>query len=242
MNRALVLLLCATLTACGRTAADAPLPGYAEAELVYVAASSAGRLQTLSVRRGQQVRAGALLFTLDPDAEALAREGAAARSERAAALAVDLRKGRRPSEIAAIDQQLAQAAATLAASTSALDRQRGLVEQGFVAAQQLDTLLATRDRDAARVHELQAQRVTALAAARSDEIAAATAEARGARADLALARWHEGEKQRHAPADALVFDTLFQPGEWVPSGQPVLVLLPPGAIKVRFFVPQPLLA
>ena len=28
-------------------------------------------------------------------------------------------------------------------------------------------------------------------------------------------------------------------GEWVPAGSPVVVVLPPGNVKVRFFVPEP---
>jgi HlyD family secretion protein len=236
------LLLCALLTGCGGPPAEPSLSGYAEAELVYLAAPSAGNLQMLAVQRGDQVKRGQSLFALQAEAESLAREGAAARSERATAQVADLRKGRRPDEIAAIDQQLAQAQATLAGSSSSLQRNQKLVDQGFIAPLQLEGLVAARDRDAARVRELQAQRRVAVEAARADQIAAAAAEARGSQADLALARWHETQRQRNAPVDAQVYDVMYRVGEWVPAGTPVLALLPPGAVKLRFFVPQPLLA
>lgn len=231
-------LLPALLAGCGRPAAEAPLPGYAEAELVYIAPAAAGRLQTLAVRRGDSVQAGQPLFALAPDAEQHGREAASARRERAQAQTDNLLKGRRPSEIAAIDQQLVQARAALEVSTATLQRNRQLVDTGFQAPLRLDELLAARERDAARVQELQAQRATAVAAARADEIAAARAELRAADADLALARWREAETQRVAPQAGLVFDTLYRPGEWVPAGAPVLALLPPGALKLRFFVPE----
>jgi HlyD family secretion protein len=233
----LVVALCG----CQRVDSEAPLAGYAEAELVYLAPSAAGTLQQLTVQRGDRVSAGQLLYLLDADAERLARESAQAHHARAAATTANLRKGRRPNELAAIDQQLAQARATLAASTATLQRNQQLVEQGFVAPLRLEELLATREHDAARVRELQAQRASAVDAARSDEIAAATADEHGALADLALARWREGQKQRSAPVDALVYDTLFRVGEWVPAGAPVLALLPPGAVKLRFFVPETML-
>jgi HlyD family secretion protein len=35
---------------------------------------------------------------------------------------------------------------------------------------------------------------------------------------------------------------MYRVGEWVPAGAPVVALLPPGALKLRFFVPEPLLA
>ena len=162
-----------------------------------------------------------------------------ARNERARAQADNLRKGRRPLELQALDEQVAQAKAALAASTTTLHRNRQLVSQGFLAPLRLDEFVAQRDRDLARLTELQAQRAQAAQASRSDEIAAAAAESRGTQADLALARWREGQKQRSAPTDAAVFDVMYRLGEWVPAGAPVVALLPPGALKLRLFVPEP---
>jgi HlyD family secretion protein len=221
---------------------DAAMSGYAEAELVYVAPSAAGTLQSLAVKRGDRVTRGQLLYALDVDSEAIGRDAARARSEQAAAQAEDLRKGKRPLELQQLDQQLAQAQATLANSVATLASNERLVAQGFVSALTLESLRAARDRDVARVKELQAQRALGGQAARRDEIAAAAAATRGAQADLALAQWREGQKQRTAPADALVFDVMYRVGEWVNAGAPVVALLPPGALKVRFFVPEPALA
>jgi HlyD family secretion protein len=135
-----------------------------------------------------------------------------------------------------------QAQAALAASTSALERQTGLVQQGFQSPARLDELRAARDRDAARVRELQAQLANARLAARRDEIAAADAEARAAAADAQLAGWRQGQATRTAPRAGQVFDVLHRPGEVVAAGAPVVALLPDGALKLRFFVPQPELA
>lgn len=45
-------------------------------------------------------------------------------------------------------------------------------------------------------------------------------------------------KIRSAPSSAFVFDTLFRVGEWISPGQPVVSLLPPENVEVRFYVPQ----
>jgi HlyD family secretion protein len=55
---------------------------------------------------------------------------------------------------------------------------------------------------------------------------------------LTKAEWDLSQKRQNAPQAGLVFDTLFRPGEWVPSGRPVVALLPPGNVKVRAFVPE----
>ncbi len=42
-----------------------------------------------------------------------------------------------------------------------------------------------------------------------------------------------------APADGVVQDVFFRPGEMVNAGQPVVALLPPENRKVRFYVSEP---
>jgi HlyD family secretion protein len=235
------LVLALALAACGARE-DGRFTGYAEADLVYVAPGIAGTLQSVAVARGQRVAKDAVLFALDTDAEAAARAAAEARLAAAAAQAANLRKGRRPPEVRAVEQQLAQARANLEASTAQLARSEKLVEQGFLSPLQLDTLRSAQERDLARVRELEAQLVVARQAARPDEIAAAEAQRRAAAFDVEQSRWREEQKRRTAPVAALVFDVLFRVGEWVPAGAPVIALLPDGALKLRFFVPQPQLA
>ena len=149
LRRATRLLLAAgagLLVACGPAPGEAPMSGYAEAELVFVAPPTAGLLQTLAVQRGDRVGTGQLLYKLEADAQTLARDAAAARQERAEAQAQNLRKGKRPAELQAIDQQLAQARAAQAVSQAALQRQQQLVAQGFVSACLLYTSDAADER------------------------------------------------------------------------------------------------
>ncbi|MCM5679606.1 HlyD family efflux transporter periplasmic adaptor subunit [Schlegelella sp. S2-27] len=230
------------LVACDHASQTPAMSGYAEADLVYVASPGAGTLRRLAVQRGQRVEPGQPLYALDADAEALAGAAARARSERAKAQEQNLRKARRPAELRAVAQQLAQAQAALAGSSSALERNRRLVDDGFVAPIRLEELVAARDRDAARVREVEAQLALATQGARPDEIAAAAAEVTAAEADAALADWQAGEKQRSAPVAGQVFDVMYRPGEWVAAGAPVVALLPAGALKLRFFVPEPALS
>ncbi len=63
---------------------------------------------------------------------------------------------------------------------------------------------------------------------------AAAARLRG----LEQADWRFVQKEQSSPATGLVYDTYFRPGEWVAAGAPVLSLLPPEYMKVRFFVPE----
>jgi HlyD family secretion protein len=225
------------LTACD-AAPPAGYPGYVEGEFVRVGAPLAGTLQHLAVARGDGVAKDAPLFTLESDQERAAQAEAQARVRQADATLANLQKARRPPEIAAVRAQLAQAQAALRQSEADLVRTEKLVADKFISPQQRDQALAARDRDRARVAELTEQVRIANLPARSDEIAAAQAEANGARDALAQAQWRVAQKAQTAPVAGRVTDTLYRPGEFVPAGAPVVALLPPGNVKVRFFVPE----
>jgi HlyD family secretion protein len=228
------------LAACS-PAEDTAFTGYAQGEMVYVAAPVGGQLKSLAVARGDVVAAGAPLFKLDVDPQVFARAEAAARAAQSAAQAANLKSGKRPSELRVLEDQLAQARAAAVASDELLRRNRELVARNFVSASVLDELVARRDADAARVAELRAQLQVAREAARPDEIAAADAGAAAAQAALAQSRWRELQTAQVAPTAATVFDTLYRVGEQVPASAPVVVLLPPDNLKLRFFVPEPVL-
>src|SRR5437660_1590478 len=75
-----------------------------------------------------------------------------------------------------------------------------------------------------------AGRLEKLAVAKADVAAAAAAKQR--------ADWNVEQKTQVAPRAGLIYDTLYWEGEYVTAGTPVIALLPPENIKVRFFVPE----
>jgi HlyD family secretion protein len=225
------------LAACG-DAPPAALQGYVEGEYVRIAAPFAGTLVTLDTARGKEVVAGAPLFALEAENEDAARREAQERVRKALAQVEDLRKGKRSTEIDAVRAQLAQAVAIAANSDKDWRRQLDLVTRGFVSQSRADEAKAARDRDRNKVMEMQNDLATTRAGARPDEIRAAEAEAAAARASLAQAEWKLKQKSVAASVAGTVSDTLFVRGEWVPAGAPVVSLLPPANVKVRFFVPE----
>ena len=225
-----VALLLGALTGCNRHRADLFL-GYVEGDYLYIGAPLAGRVESLAVEKGAQVAAGAPLFVLERSAEQAARAEASQRLAQA-------RKGQRPSELAAVTARLAQARSAAELSASDLARTEQLHRTGVLADDAFDRARLTHTRNQQAVTELEAQLATAQLGARSDALAAAEADVAAAEAAEARARWSVDQKQVAAPTAALVFDTLFRPGEFVPAGQPVLSLLPPANLKVRFYVPE----
>jgi HlyD family secretion protein len=70
----------------------------------------------------------------------------------------------------------------------------------------------------------------------------AEATLRTALARLNSAQTRLARRKMASPVNGSVQQIYYRPGELVPAGRPVVSLLPPGNIKVRFFVPETELA
>ena len=230
-------LLLLLLAACSGHGPDG-YQGYAEGEYVRVASPYAGRLDRLQVQRGDSVAKDAPLFVLEQENEAAVRREAEERLKAAEARLANLQTGRRPPELAAIRAQEAQARAAATLSAAQLQRQKKLFDAGFIGKEGLDEATAALERDRQRISELQAQLDTANLPARPREIQAADKDVTSARAVLDQAQWRLGQKSVASPAAGLVQDTFYVAGEWVPAGVPVVSVLPPANLKLRFFVPE----
>jgi HlyD family secretion protein len=238
LRRAVFLASClAVIAGCG-PGQETGWSGYVQADYVYVAAPLAGTLSTLAVEPGQQVARGDALFTLESESEKAAREEANARLAAAHFQAENTDKGKREVEVAVNQAQLAQARAQADLARHDLTRKRELVARGFISKAQLDEAQAALEQAQQRVAELISTVQVARLPARPDERAAADAQVEAARQVLRQSEWRQQQKQQAAPQAGQVADTFFRPGEFVPAGQAVVALLPPGNIKARFFVPE----
>lgn len=214
------------------------LQGYVEGEYVRIAAPFAGQLQRLGVQRGGTVAAGAPVFALESENEAAVRRQAEQQLQAAQARLDNLKTGKRPSEVETVTEQLREAVAARDLAQANLKRVQELHASGFVSAAALDDARTQLDRAQAAVQSLQAAVATTKLPARTDEIRAADADARAAREALAQADWRLAQRGIPAPVAGLVHDTYYVVGDWVPAGSPVAAVLPPGNVRVRFFVPE----
>ena len=173
---AVAFTLLSMLALAGCDQAKDPLDqGWIEADLIFVAPDEVGRVETLPVQEGDQVTAGAPLFSVD----------------------ADLQKA---------DLQVQQAAQTNA--QQAYDRAKELIRTNA------GTAKAMEDAEAAL----------------------RTAQARVNSSQTRLDR-----RKVASPVTGSVEQIYFRIGEMVPAGKPVVALLPPGNLKVRFFVGEAVL-
>ena len=171
---AIALALALLLTGCAGDH-DPTFQGWVEADLIVVSPDEPGRVETLSVRGGDQPQTGAPLFTVD----------------------ADLQKA---------DLQMQEA--TLKNAQQAYDRARDLLKT------QAGTQKAFEDAEAAL---------------------------RTAQARLISSQTRLDRRKVSSPVTGSVEQIYFRAGEMVPAGKPVVALLPPDNLKVRFFVNEAVL-
>ena len=231
------LLLVTLFAGCTRTGPKG-YQGYLEGEFIYVAAPLAGRVETLAVVKGTRVTAGAPLFTLERSNEFAAQRQATEQLRSAQAKLEDVKKGSRPSEIATLEARLEQARVVAELSGLELIRQERLYKTDVISVGEFDRTRLAHEQQRRAVEEFTAQLATARLGGRTDAVAAAEADVQAASAAKERADWSVEQKAQTSPRAAFVYDTLYREGEFVAVGLPVVALLPPENLKVRFFVPE----
>lgn len=235
---ALLAALLAALSSCGETPESGRYSGYVEAEYIYVAAPSPGWITDETVKEGDRIDPGDLLFTLDDDQQQAAREEAAKRLSQAEAQARNLETGSRPEEIKALEAELTEARAAARLAETEKLRLSTLVARGVTAQSQLDAANAGHDEATARVRALEARIAVAKLAGREAERQAAEAAREAAAAALKQADWALDQRRVSARVAGRVEEVYLRKGEYASAAAPVLAILPPDGLKIRFFVPQ----
>jgi len=203
--------------------------GYIEGELALIAPPQPGWITSIDVARGAKIKLGDALFTLDAVRELAARDNA-----NAAIAAANEQAGQATSQIAQARAEEAQVEADIAKNEKELARQQELVRIGASARRDLEIVQAAADSARARRNQTIALQAQGAAARRQAE-----AQARQAEANLTTASFNLSERTVHAQVAGEVQDIYFRQGEYANAGAPVVAVLPPANVFVRFFVPEP---
>jgi len=233
-------LIAAVFSSCAPSNSGAN--GYAEGEYVLPAPIDTAQIIDLRVERGQHVKAGDVLAILEQRDVSIAVTDAEARLAEAEAQLSDLLLGKRPEELAVIQATLASARSQQEDTARTLARRKDLVARGAGTQSDLDAATTANDVAVARVGEIEANLSVARLPARVDEIKAAQNRVSQARAALDSAKWRFGQRTILAQSDGRIYDVLRRLGEIAGPTQPVVSMLPDGAVKLKIYVAQPLLS
>jgi HlyD family secretion protein len=177
VRKAVILVLAAL--AGGLAGCTDPAPqtyqGWVEANLIFVGPDEMGRVETLTVREGDKIEAGAPLFTVDVD----------------------------------------------------LQQADVMLNEAFV-------------KNAQQAYDRAAKLLKA-AAGTEKTLEDAESALRTSQARLNSSKTRLTRRKMASPVTGTVQQVYYRPGELVPAGRPIVALLPPGNLKIRFYVPEAVL-
>lgn len=239
----LLLIACLVQFLGCNAAEQSSIQGYVEGEYLYLATPQAGYLKSLNTTRGSRVTSGQVVFVVsdEPDDQALLE--AESRAESAKQKLRNLIEPKRRSEIAELQAKLKEAQAHLQLTEVELKQQEHLARRRLTAQLNVDQARSAQQQAVARIAAVNEQIATYKnTLGRQAEIQAAESDLAAAQAQIEQKRWIVEHKTVTAPAIGEINDTYYRPGEWVPAGAPVASLLPDDRRRLRFFIPEKLLA
>lgn len=204
--------------------------------MVEMATPEAGYLAELHVRRGQAIGAGSPLFKLDSEPSHQDLIASAKRREAAEAREKDAELGEREEMIQQLEAQLIADRAAYDYATKEFDRLSILARSRAVAQEQLDRVQSEEIKAAQQIVASEAKLKLAKKGQRPLQVAALNAESAAQKALEETSAWRADQLERVAPEASIIQETLFEPGEWVPAGRPVVVLRRLKDLRARFFV------
>jgi HlyD family secretion protein len=212
-----IAALALTLGACGDKTSKT-MQGYAEADYIYLAPREAGVVRTLTVKEGDPVEVGALIFRLDQGRSNATLQRAQAARDASGETA------------AAQKQAVAEARASVDLVAKTFARTQSLFKSGYVSKAKVDLDRANLDAAQARLRTIAAGQK------------AAQSQTGAASADVRFAREQADDRSAIAPVAGRIERIFLRPGEFAQAGAPVVSLLSPENMKLRFYAPEPLLA
>jgi HlyD family secretion protein len=215
------------------------LYGNVDIRQVQLAFNASGRVEELPLEEGDRVKAGQPVGRLEDQRYkaqlARAQAQVAAQEQRVARL----ERGSRPEEIAQARAKLEQAQAHLQDAAQLYKRHKVLIKTGSLPAQTMDNTTASYEAAKAEVDNARQALGLAVKGPREEDIAAAQAELRAARAELELAQKNLTDTRLIAPSPGVIQARILEPGDMASPQRPAYTLALVNPLWVRAFVEEP---
>jgi membrane fusion protein YbhG len=223
LRTATLLLLCHAAVGCSSRHDPSSIvtSGHVEATHVRVSTKVAGRLETLGIQEGDQVKSGQELGRIDPTDLRLSLQQATAERDQASA---DLRlrlAGARKEDIAEAEAQTQSVVVDLADADRNLERMQALLDKGSGTTKARDDAKARRDIAAAKLASSREALARLRAGSREEEKDAARARLAATTARIAQLDQQLKDTSVASPLAGVVTEKIAEAGELLQNGSPL---------------------
>jgi len=218
------------------------IQGTVEAKQIKISSKLIGRINNLAISKGENVKKGQVLFTIDsPEIEAKLNQAKAGKLA-AEAQNTKAQNGARKEDIQAAYNMYQKALAAEELYTKTYSRIFNLHKDGVVPTQKLDEI--TAKKKAAEKTTLAAKMVweKAKQGARNEDKTAAEALVKRAEGVIEEINSYINETSIKAPIDGEIANIIAEEGELIPAGYPVVSIVDLNNIWATFNIKETLLA
>lgn len=221
---------------------ETEIQGFVEATHIKVGSKLIGRIDSLDIHRGQEVKAGDFLFRIhSPEVEAKLLQANAARSA-AAAQSTKAHNGARNEDIQAAYNVMIKAQAAAEYATKSFERINNLYKEGVIAEQKKDEVEVKMKAAVENAKAAESVYNKAKKGARYEDKMAADALVKRAEGAITEVNSYIQEQMIYAPIDGEIANIISERGELVPSGYPVVSIVDLDDVWVSFHLREDLLA
>ncbi len=218
------------------------IQGQVEATQMRVASKLIGRVDTLPIKKGMDVKAGDLLFTINSPEVAAKMEQAEAVKQAAMAIQEKAESGAREEDIQAAFNTWKKAEAAADFARKSFERVDNLYKEGVLPEQKRDE---TETRMIAAVETEKAAKAVydkAVKGARDEDKKASRAQVQQAEGVVSEVNAYMEETHMYAPIDGEIANIIAERGELIPAGYPVVTIVDLNDVWVSFNLREDLLA
>jgi HlyD family secretion protein len=190
------------------------------------------------IKRGQHVKAGQLIATLENRDLVAAVAAARAQLAQAQSNLVMIQASTVPEAVTKAQADLQSAREQLDAAQKLLESRRKLFQEGALARRLVDEAQVAYAQAKAQFETAQEHLKSMQSVANHEQIATARAQVEAARAGLAAAEAQVGYSEIRTPISGLVADRPLYPGDIASTGQPIATIVDISRVVARTNVPQ----
>ena len=187
-------------------------------EIMNIGTSISGTVQSISVKEGQLLKKGDILFTID-QRDTMAQLGAAkAKLEVATRKVEQLKSMPRVEDVDRAKAIVAQRQSALDDATLRLQRLNAVEDQSAISANEKPTRMFEMNLTTARLAEAQSELAKLMKGTYPEDLAVAVAEAKVADADVGMLQTDLAQSEVKAPIDGTVLRVNARAGEFAAAG------------------------
>lgn len=215
------------------------LPGVVEpVQEVTVSAEISGKVKTIAVKEGDEVKKGQVLLIMDKEELDLMGKQALARVAELEAQLKDIKSGARQEEIAQLEAVVESARSARDLAADQASRRKKLFEDGALAKELYDSTQTALTAAEKRLEQAQEALKLARKGATEETVKASESRLASARAALELAKKTYEKAEVFSPIDGVVEEKFIEEGELAAPGKKLFRIVKADRVKVIVWAPE----